>query len=190
MFYAAAERGLAPAWPQLFSLASLAGIHASEQWQMALRVAAAVGTLAACWWVARCGKSEIRNPKSEFPKQLNPLILVYALSTCYLLLFNPRTENNSYVLLSPVIGVMAAHSYLVARQRIKAVLLTAAAIALIAGHEVCQIITPGAGFVWFGPLTTLLFACGLLWESLRDAPRAFQSVAHPHDSKLPAPQRI
>jgi hypothetical protein len=190
MLHAAAERGLEPAWPQLFSLASLAGIHASEEWQTALRVAAAIGTLAACWWLVRCGKSEIRNSKSEIQKQLHPLVLVYALATCYLLLFNPRTENNSYVLLSPVIGVMAAHSYFVARQEIKAALLTAAAIALIAGHEVCQIVTPGAGFVWVGPLTTLLFACGLLRESLRDAPRAFQSVAHPHDSKLPAPQRI
>ena len=214
MFYAAAQRGLAPAWPQLFSLARLAGIDASEEWQTAVRVAAAIGTLAVCWWVAHRGmsatseldptppnppllrggvcpesKSEILNPEFEIPNPLSPLVIIYSLATCYLLLFNPRTENNSYVLLSPVIGVMAAHSYFVERRGIKAALLTAAAIALIAGHEVCQVISPGLGFVWVGPLTALLYACGLLCQLLRDAPRAFQTVAR-QESNLPAPQRI
>jgi hypothetical protein len=36
-------------------------------------------------------------------------LVLLALSTTYIMLFNPRTETNGYVILAPVIAAFAAH---------------------------------------------------------------------------------
>lgn len=164
MFKEAAARGLSPEWPQLFSLANLAGISASEEWQTALRIAAALGTLAVCALIRR--PDRIRSLSSDLSDQLPGLISIYGMATCYLLLFNPRTENNSYLLLSPAVGIASLHSYFIQRRVWRGALQALAAAALIAGHEICQWTTPRAGFVWVCPLVCLVFAADLIREAV------------------------
>jgi len=100
-------------------------------------------------------KSEIRNPKSEIAPW--PLIEIYALATSYLLLFNPRTENNSYLMLSPVIAVFCARAWVVEHRAAKACWLCAAAVAIFGGHDFCNLVTPQSEVVWVCPLVSLAF---------------------------------
>jgi hypothetical protein len=150
MFDKAAQMGQTTEWPHLFSLASLGGLEIGAAWRTALRLAAALGTLALCLRV----KSEIRNPKSE--------ITIYALATAYLLLFNPRTENNSYLILAPIIALLCVRAYFFEDRTVRAALLLAGTIALFAGHEICQLLTPQFGFVWISPVVCLIFSIELV----------------------------
>jgi hypothetical protein len=150
MFDKAAQMGQTTEWPHLFSLASLGGLEIGAAWRTALRLAAALGTLALCLRV----KSEIGNPKSE--------ITIYALATVYLLLFNPRTENNSYLILAPIMALLCVRAYFFEDRAVRAALLLAGTIALFAGHEICQLLTPQFGFVWISPLVCLIFSIDLV----------------------------
>jgi hypothetical protein len=169
MFEKAAQLGLGIEWAQLFSLGSLAGIHLPPTWQTALRLAAALATLALCRQATKSEfqnlNSEIQNPKSQIAAC--GLIQIYALATVYLLLFNPRTENNSYLMLSPVIGILCARAQFIERHTAKAAWLCSAAVALVAGHEICGVLTPQAGFVWICPFVCLLFAVALVRDQLQ-----------------------
>jgi alpha-1,2-mannosyltransferase len=152
MFESAAKVGLSPEWAQLFSLGSLAGINSPPHWQTVIRIVAAIATMALC-----------REARRRFESS-RALIDVYALATAYLLLFNPRTENNSYLLLSPVLGVLWVRAQFVEGQKARAALLCAAAVAIFAGHELCGLLTPQAGFVWICPLVCALFALDLVLQ--------------------------
>jgi hypothetical protein len=159
MFEAAMKLGYTPEWSQIFALGSLLGIDVSIPWQTGIRIACAVLTLALARRVDGRTSSAGRG-RNELPVSGDPCgsVSVYALATVYLLLSNPRTENNSYVLLSPVLSVSCARAIFVERRGIKAFLLASAAVLLVAGHEICQRLTPAAGFVWIGPAVCLAFA--------------------------------
>lgn len=75
------------------------GISAPESLQWLLRVVFALLTLGLCWWLRD------RQTTNTFP------IYLYALSVCYLLLFNPRTENNTYAMLAPALGILCVWSF-------------------------------------------------------------------------------
>ncbi len=91
-----------------------------------------------------------------------PLIYLYALATSYLLLFNPRTENNSYVMLSPAIAVFFVRAWFVEHRAAKAGWLCAAAVAIFAGHDFCAVVTPQSEVVWVCPLVGVAFVAALI----------------------------
>jgi hypothetical protein len=72
-----------------------------------IQVSAAAGTLGLCLLAKRWWNEPYR------------AVFVAALSACYLMLFNPRTEENSYVILAGILAVPAAMLY-VDRQRFAA----------------------------------------------------------------------
>ncbi|MBI3864357.1 MAG: hypothetical protein HY290_20935 [Planctomycetia bacterium] len=152
----AAKVGLAPEWAQLFSLSHLAGWPVPAGWQPMLRVAAAAGVWILCRQVCdqTAAGDELRNESSREPGWLT----ILSLATTYLLLFNPRTENNTYVLLAPVLAIQCVRAWLVEQRRFRAALVLAAAIAVVGGHEFCCWLTPEAGFIWVCPLVCLLVA--------------------------------
>jgi alpha-1,2-mannosyltransferase len=164
----AAEIGREVRWAHLFSLGKLLGIELAPTWETVVRVLAALATLAVCWRVCR-SKSEIPASKSEIPNpnpEISPwpLIYLYALATSYLLLFNPRTENNSYLMLSPAIAVFCVRAWSVEHRAAKAGWLCAAAVVIFAGHDFCAVVTPQSEVVWVCPLVGLAFAAGLIRE--------------------------
>jgi hypothetical protein len=159
MLQDAAEIGREVRWAHLFSLGKLLGIDLAPAWETIIRLLAALATLAVCWRACR-RKSEIRNPKSEIPAW--PLIYLYALAASYLLLFNPRTENNSYLMLSPAIAVFSVRAWFVEGRAAKAAWLCAAAVAIFAGHDFCAVVTPQSEVVWVCPLVGLAFAAALI----------------------------
>lgn len=203
MFDDAMRVGMTTDWAQIFSLGSLAGVTIPQSWQTIVRIAMAGATLALCWGLRRkmhdevvvaAGgarhdsdfRSELRTkiksltiePRGQIKSAAPGLILIHALSVCYLLLMNPRTENNSYMMLTPVLAVYFMQAAFVDRRMVRAGLLCAGVVALTAGHAVCDILTPTAGFVWICPLVCLVFALDCVVQALRMAARAAAAPAH------------
>lgn len=195
MLEQAARRGLTPEWAQLFSLASLVGIEVPATWQTLLRVLAALATLALCaraaqWRIARsmsapgnqgaahAGSARLlsnvnRDARPDpAPRAAAALLTLYSLATAYLLLFNPRTENNTYLMLSPAIGALCVRARFVERKVAQAAGLCAAGFALVAGHAICGFLTPNSGFIWICPFVCLLFAGGISWGVVRAPARS------------------
>ncbi len=84
---------------QVFWMMRDFGVTTPETIQLLIRICFALLTLGACWWIQH------RSTPHTFA------IYLYTLSVCYLLLFNPRTENNTYAMLAPALGVFAAWSF-------------------------------------------------------------------------------
>jgi len=91
---------------------------------------------------------------------------VLALGAGYSVLWNPRTEGVTYVILSPVVGLFAAWA-LEANPRSPAGWLCAA-IALILG--VSHLLTPGKWNTWMRPAVTLVFLAWLVRRVLQARP--------------------
>ena len=81
-------------------------------------------------------------------------VSVVALTACYLALFNPRMENNSFVVLAPTMGAFAADAFLFRRRTLAGCMMVVAALGIAGSYE----ITRGYNF-WLCPLLgTLVWA--------------------------------
>jgi hypothetical protein len=85
---------------------------------LALRAVAALAVLGLCL--------RLRSRLAPFPAALG----LFTLAAAYLVLFNPRTEHNSYALLGPALGLFAGHAWLVLRRPWFAAAHALAALAL------------------------------------------------------------
>jgi alpha-1,2-mannosyltransferase len=74
-----------------------------------------------------------------------------ALTACYLALFNPRMENNGFVVLAPTLGVLAADAFLNRRHVVVGLLIVVVSLGISCTYE----ITGGHNF-WLCPLLTLI----------------------------------
>jgi hypothetical protein len=115
-----------------------------------LRGAAAVATLGACWLAAR-----------RFGEATRAMMLL-TLGACYLMLFNPRTEGLSYVILGAPAALWATRE-LFGRRILRAVFL----VALCLSFQFSTQFALGHKNYWVRPLGTLVFAGLVLAEILR-----------------------
>jgi hypothetical protein len=83
------------AFCDLRGLLSTVGIEISQRTEVLMQLAAALGALLICWLPTRRWIEPWRSAA------------ILCLTAVYLMLFNPRTESNSYVILSPVVGLAA-----------------------------------------------------------------------------------
>lgn len=79
------------------------------------------------------------------------------LGTGYLMLFNPRTEGNSYPMFVPMVGVLFAWALLIDKKLKSAVALLVAIILFAAAHEFYK---NKLDSLWIRPLCTLII-CGV-----------------------------
>jgi hypothetical protein len=140
-------------------------VHLPIKVSYQLRLLAA-GLTPALWlvWARR-----LRQPDYAFA--------LLGLSAAYLMLFNPRTESNSYVVLSPVIAVMAARLLLVEGRRV-GWLLVGLAVAL--GNASYGDPTWPLTKLWLKPMVALTFVGFLICEVARR--RRASEVARPASS--------
>jgi hypothetical protein len=117
---------------------------------LALQLLGAVGAIGLCLQIRR----RWREPLAA--------LLLYAVAAVYLMLFNPRTQPNSFVILAPAAALPAA--LLVAQRRGRAAL---ALVALV----VCWSGAARFAESWLKPVSCLVFAA-LLVREIR-APRLF-----------------
>ena len=148
----AAEGG----WTSPFHALRLIGIAVPETVQTVLRLAAALGTLALCWLSRRRHDA------------VGSAIFVFSLSVVYLMLFSPRTENNTYAMLGPAIAVFLAGAYLVENRSREGLLLGGIVFAILGGRVIERMLTPHAGTSWISPLMAVCFTAYLLVRYFRD----------------------
>ena len=146
MFVDAARLGVQTLWAQLFGLAKVLKIDVSEPVQAVVRVAAAGLTLAAGWHACR------RVDRAR------GLVYLYTLGACYLMLFNPRTENNSYAMLGPSIGWCCAEALLVERRRARGLFYVILALGTVGSHDFGKFLLPAQRAIWLAPLMAVCFS--------------------------------
>jgi len=91
-------------WCDFMGMLNKFGVELPSFIQLAARALAGVLTLGLCWKALRSLDA------------LRGAILVLFLATVYLMLFNPRTETNSYVMLGAFVAVFGAYAGLVGRR--------------------------------------------------------------------------
>lgn len=155
----AARLGAQKPWAQLFGMLQVAHIEFSESVQMGMRLLAAVLTLAAAWHAQRRLEAS------------RALLYVYALATCYLMLFNPRTENNSYAMLAPAIGWCCAEAFLIERRARSVLVYIIIALGTVGSHEFGRHLIPTSRAVWLAPLMAVWFTGVLSMRLLRETRR-------------------
>jgi hypothetical protein len=143
-------------WTSPFHALRLVGVAIPEMVQTALRLAAALGTLVLCWLSRRRHDA------------VGSAIFVFSLSVAYLMLFSPRTENNTYAMLGPAIAVFLAGAYLVEKSFRESLLLGGIVFAILGGRVIERLLTPHAGTSWLSPLMAVCFTAYLLARFFRD----------------------
>jgi Glycosyltransferase family 87 len=145
MFRASSLCGMTDLWAQPFSMLTLVGVNVSESAQTAIRVAAGAVTLVLCWLAQR---RHDRARASEF---------LFSFSVIYILLFNPRSENNTYAMLGPAIGLYVAPWMRSRQHRAAVIFLSLLLLVLAAGDEVVRAVTPPGEHIWLKPSLGILF---------------------------------
>ena len=150
MFRASSHCGMVELWAQPFSVLSLAGIVVPESVQTLVRAAAGPVTLLLCAAAKR---------RRDF-RDFVPYLLAF--SVLYILLFNPRTENNTYAMLGPAIGLFAAPWIAKDVHRAAVWYLSLILLLLSAGDELVRVATPPGEHIWLKPSLALLFLLFLI----------------------------
>jgi hypothetical protein len=143
-------------WFQIFGMLRVIGITLAPQVETLIRLAAALVVLGLC----AVAKRTCDGRRSA--------VYFFAFTAVYLMLFNPRTENNTYCVVGPALAFFLAQESM-ARHRLRAALLTALVIGTAAAFEIGKWLTPaGIRPVWTAPLCCTLFAVYLIRELGRD----------------------
>lgn len=124
----------------LTSLLVLFNIEASDSALTAIRAVAALGTLVLSWIASRC-----------FDRRTSAVLILF-LGTAYLMVFNPRTEGNTYILFGVPLAMIAAWSLIERRASPRSILLVIACILM--GYA--QFLVPHEREYWIRPGETIL----------------------------------
>jgi hypothetical protein len=152
----AAELGIATPWAQFMGLFDVAGWSVPTAYQILFCMLAGGAVLFAC-----------RQLRRRLLVQRYALYL-FALTTTYLLLFSPRTENNTYAFLAPALGVCCGEAFLVKRNRWLGALFVLIAFGILGSYELGRLIAPQTPPVWLAPLMTVCFAIIICCQVCRE----------------------
>jgi alpha-1,2-mannosyltransferase len=127
-------------WAQLFGMLQVAGIDVPSSTRTVIRLVAAASTLLGCWQAAR----RLAPDRAAY--------YLFSLAACYLMLFNSRTEGNTYAMVGPVYGALIAEAaYLLKNRQATAWMITAVALTL-ANFELAVLVTARDKAIWICPL--------------------------------------
>jgi hypothetical protein len=133
------------AFAQIFRVLEIVNRTVPPHMQTIVRLGAAGGLLGLMWLVRR------RIPVARYG------IYLFTLTTAYVLLLNPRTENNGYAFLSPAIGLFLAEAFLVERNWPRGVIFSVIAAGTLGGYELAVLIAPDVPPIWLAPLMAIGF---------------------------------
>jgi hypothetical protein len=92
-------------------------------------------------------------------------LAVYALATCYILLFGSGTERNTYAMMTPVIGLVAATAW---DSRNRGLLgLMSAVMAIMLLSNPLQHAFPHTVLAMTKPVACLILSACLVWTALK-----------------------
>jgi alpha-1,2-mannosyltransferase len=157
-----------PGWENpgsdLFGLLASVGYFAPLEVQTATRVAAGCLTLALALIAIRSARTAVTGA-GDAPHTRSAL-LVLGLTTCYLALFNPRMENNGFVLIAPTMGVFAIDAFLGRRRRFIGWMMVAASIVIACYYQLA-----GGYNFWLCPLMGLIVWLYTIIDACREPAR-------------------
>ena len=139
----------------LFGMIGALGINVPTALRTVLRLAAAALTLLLCRFAVK-NRGHARGT-----------MLFYIFSICYLMLFNPRTENNTYVIAGIPMALFASLAILRDGWKRTGFILAALIPIMAANYE----ITRGVNH-WVCPSICLVFFLYTIWLCLADVPWA------------------
>ena len=140
-------------WTTPFNTLREFGVNVPESVQTAIRLAAAFATLAVCYAAVRWNDAKRAS------------IFIYSFAAMYLMLFSPRTENNTYVMLGPAIAVFMADALFVKKRISTGIMLGGIALVIVGHRTVAHLLRPQSSDTWVPPIMAVLF-CGYLLASL------------------------
>ncbi|WP_263078441.1 glycosyltransferase 87 family protein [Endozoicomonas sp. Mp262] len=137
-------------WASFFGIfPQVMGVFVPEKFQTVVRLILAPVTLWLAWYAKKHYKPEMA------------AYYMYALPACYLMLFNPRNENNDYAILSAAIGFWLA----AATHRYGSGVLKGFSwfilLGIIGAYEISVRLTPGMD-AWVSPIMGTVFTLFLL----------------------------
>lgn len=152
MLRTAADLGNSGDWAQLFGMLDFFGVPTTGRVQNIARVLAAVATLVLAFQTLKFESVE---------KQAKWL---FTWTVVYLLLFNPRTENSTYCLLGPVLGVLIADSFIRNGRSVQTIVLTVLSILIAGSYEIGKNFTPSGDTAnWLAPMACCVLLVYLLF---------------------------
>lgn len=86
-----------PAWTDFMAILRALGVPLGQEAALGIRAVAAVATFVAVWLLRRS------------PDYLRAALLPATLAASYMLLFNPRAETNTYIMMAIPFGLLAAY---------------------------------------------------------------------------------
>lgn len=153
-------------WAQLFGMLKVAGWDVPSTVQQTTRLIFAVATLAGCWWAAR----KLPADRSSF--------YLYALSNCYLMLFNSRTEGSTYAMVGPVYGLLLSEALYQRKTVARSVAFILAIVATVFNYDLAKIVARGRNEdVWLCPFVCILLTIYLVARLKRELQSAKVSAA-------------
>jgi hypothetical protein len=173
MLRVAAELGNTDWWAQLFGMLRSFGIQTPGDWQTIARVVAAGCTLL----IVVVGFRRFERNRAW--------VWLYAMTAVYLMLFNPRTENNTYCVLGPAIGFFLAEEVVLRKQQAWGGLLLLLAILATGSYEIGKFMSPTDGRpVWLAPFSCCIFALYLAHRYRQDLLNTDQIVEKPQAAEV------
>ncbi len=153
--FANLDPGANNAFVDVFGMTTGLGLHVPDPVRTVIRLAAAVAALVATWYgFVRWGHQR-------------GAVLLLVMASSYLLLFNPRTENNTYALLAPSLAVFAAWTMLVERKHLQAGFIIVVSIGLMLSYEITR-----GSTIRLSPMLCLLFVIYVLYRLVSGKPPA------------------
>jgi hypothetical protein len=169
--------GMNELWAQPFSMLTLVGINVPESAQTATRFLAGLATLALCWQAQRRQRS------------VRAVEYLLSFSVLYILLFNPRSENNTYAMLGPAVGIFAAPLIGNPRRRRAVAFLSLLLVSLAAGDEVVRAVAPPGEHIWLKPSLAMLFLIYLVHHLFAPKPDLSESSRGEDETGIKRPAR-
>ena len=155
-------------YSDIFGMLRAWGLTVHQTWMLILRALMGLGAISLAWYV--------RRKESD----TTTAILLYVISITYLMLANPRTENNTYAAFAPALAVFAGWAFF-ANHRITLGWFFSGMMVFIAlHHKLPRTITPGRE-VWLSPLVASVFAVFLLISVLKGPKLWKEKESSTHD---------
>jgi hypothetical protein len=148
---------VAHGWTTPFAALRVWGLDVPEKAQTLTRLAAALGTLGLCFFVRKRYDAA------------RSAVLVYSLAALYLILFSPRTENNTYAMLGPVAGYFVANAVLLKKRIAEGALLGVMALVMVSSRIFEQLLAPGRDRIWLSPLLGSVLAVYVIARIVSEA---------------------
>jgi hypothetical protein len=154
MLVDADRTGFTGYWADFFGMLRVAGLEVPHMVQTLTRVGAAVGVLGLCWHAHRS------------QSRVQAHVLQFSLAASFLLLMNPRTENNTYALLAPALAIISSQALLVHKRYVKGSIVLVCAALVLSSYEVGRLFVEPGKAIFLAPLGCLALFVVLLREVL------------------------